>query len=180
MKKLVMVALAAVLCAPASWALSGSVGAFGSYWKTKDEDAGFGGGVKAAVGLIKNLSVEARAAYFGDVSEGFDLKVTPLELGLTYAFPVNEKFTPYIGAGAGYFMLDGSSDQYGDLEFDNQMGFYGLGGLEYEFAKSWALLAEITYTSVKTGDYSQTGGHHDFPSEKLDGLGANLGVLWTW
>lgn len=182
MKKTILSAVAALtlLAGPAS-ATDFSV--FGSYWDTKDADEALGLGAKVRLGRF----VELRGTYFSDVTadtepERFDFEVSaiPLEAGLVFNFAEGEAFSPYIGGGAGYYMLDTTEG-----EIDDEVGFYAVLGAEFARQPSGlSFMAEAIYRSMEA---TITEDEDGFPDDirddvafDLDGLGVNAGITWRF
>jgi outer membrane protein with beta-barrel domain len=176
----ILCALAAVtlLAGPAKAA---DVGVFGSYWDTKDADQGYGGGVK--VDFARYL--ELRASYFPDVTSNnpvpgrgdFKLRVVPLEGGLVYKFAPNDRFTPYLGGGASYLLLDTNRGN-----IDNELGWYGVAGADIKTDHGVGLMLEAIYRSVDSTIRDR--GLDTTVDERVDlqlrGFGANVGLVWSF
>ncbi|HEX3127892.1 MAG TPA: outer membrane beta-barrel protein [Thermoanaerobaculia bacterium] len=181
MKRTILCAAAAlaILAAPAAKATDFSV--FGAYWDTQDADQGLGGGAKLRLGQY----VELRGTYFSDVTadtdpERFDFEVSaiPLEAGLRFDFAPNEAFSPYIGGGASYVMLDTTE---GDI--DDEVGWYAVLGAEFARQPSGlGFMVEGIYRGVEatvTEDDDGFPDHvHDDVNLNLDGFGVNAGLVW--
>lgn len=174
------VAVLALLAAPAK-AQSSSVGVFGSYWDTKDADQGYGGGVKFDFARY----LELRASYFSDVTSNnpvpgrgdFKLRVVPLEGGLVYKFQPNDRFTPYLGAGASYLLLDTNRGN-----IDNELGWYAVGGADIKTDHGFGVMLEAIYRSVDStirdrGNDTTVDTNVDL---QLRGFGANVGLVWSF
>lgn len=182
MKKAILSAVAALtlLAGPAS-ATDFSV--FGSYWDTKDADEALGGGAKLRLGRF----VELRGTYFSDVTadtepERFDFEVSaiPIEAGLVFNFAENETFSPYVGGGAGYYLLDTTE---GDI--DDEIGFYAVLGAEFARQPSGlGFMVEAIYRSMEATITEDDDGFPDDIEDDvvfdLDGLGLNAGVTWRF
>ncbi len=176
---------------------AGGLGIYGSYWDTKDADSGYGGGAKLKFETVPNLYLELRGSYFPDLSKDddgtkVDLRVVPLELGLAYNLPITDKFQPYIGGGGGGFYMDGdikddSIGLDGDIDFKIKPGYYAVAGVEFALTESVALFAEAKYTWVEFevdkitfNDVDLTDDMGGDVTGKLDGLGANAGLMLKW
>src|SRR5688572_12364374 len=105
-------------------AAAADLAAFGSYWDTSDADQAFGFGTRLRFARF----VELRATYFRDAtadaepdSLDFDVSVIPVEAGFAFQFAQDAPFSPYVGAGGGYYLLNSS-----DVEIDDEVGWYAV------------------------------------------------------
>ena len=181
MKKTILCFAAAltILAVPAAKATD--FGVFGSYWSTEDADNALGGGAKLRLGRF----VELRGTYFSDVTadtdpERFDFEVSaiPIEAGLRFDFAENEAFSPYVGGGASYYLLDTSE---GDI--DDELGWYAVVGAEFARQPSGlGFMAEAIYRGVEATVTEDSDGFpdhvHDDVNLNLDGFGVNAGLVW--
>ncbi|HEX4965590.1 MAG TPA: outer membrane beta-barrel protein [Thermoanaerobaculia bacterium] len=183
MKKTVSVlcgmAVLALLAGPAKAA---DFGLFGSYWDTKDADQGYGGGVKFDFARF----IELRASYFNDVTSNnplphagdFKVHVTPLEAGLVFKFAPGERFTPYLGGGGGYYLLDTNRGN-----IDNETGWYAVAGADIKTDHGAGIMLEAIYRSMDTTVRDRSNGSTTFDDRvdlQLRGFGANVGVVWSF
>ncbi|MEA2604746.1 MAG: hypothetical protein QOF89_5738 [Acidobacteriota bacterium] len=176
-----------ILCAMAALALlagpakAADLGVFGTYWDTRDADQGYGVGGKVDFARF----LELRASYFSDVTSNnpvpgrgdFKLRVVPLEAGLVYKFAPNERFTPYVGGGASYLLLDTNRGN-----IDNELGWYGVVGADVKTDHGFGVMVEGTYRSVdSTIRDSGTDTTVDTRVDlQLRGFGANVGLVWSF
>lgn len=182
MKKTILFAVAAlaILAGPASAA---DFSIFGAYWNTQDADEAAGAGAKLRLGRF----VELRGTYFSDVTadtepERFDFEVSaiPLEAGLRFDFAEGAAFSPYVGGGASYIMLDTTE---GDI--DDEVGYYAVLGSEFGQRDSGlSFMAEAIYRNVEaTVSEDEDGFPDDIRDDvilRLDGLGVNAGIVWRF
>lgn len=70
-------------------------------------------------------------------------RATPLELGLLLPFLSASRVTPYVGAGLGYYLINGSSAAAQD-----ELGGYGALGMDIHLADRWGLSLEGAYREV--------------------------------
>ncbi len=191
MKKTLAIAL--IMGAALQVAVAGNISLFGSYWDAKDmDDPLLGGGLKFDVGINPNLAFQVRASYLeGDVdSEGgltISLISIPLEVGLKYNFMPQEQLNAYVGGGLGYYMFATGWKGPGIDETesaDNEIGFYAVGGVDFQVGERVSLFAEAKYTMVevkKTDIPSEFGGGAvEIDDGSLDGIGVNVGITFTW
>jgi hypothetical protein len=181
MKRLIVLLAVVGLSIPSAWA--SGIGVYGAYWKTKGgseafDGDGFGGGAKLKVDIVPQLSLEVRGTYFslkpkveGGDSDSGKLEVIPVEAGLTLNLANRSKLTPYIGGGAGYYFMKIKGDGGESESLKNQVGGYGIAGLEIELGEGFCIFAEGKYTVVSAQD--KGGG----PKVKLDGFGGNAGLM---
>ena len=184
MKKTVLFA-AAVLALIAGPAAASDFSVFGSYWDTQDMDEALGGGAKLRLGKY----VELRGTYFSDLTadtdpERFDFEVSaiPIEAGLRFDFTQGQSFTPYVGGGAGYYMLDTTEG-----EIDDEVGWYAVLGAEFGGQDSGlGFMAEAIYRQMegtvtdRPNDFPDPGDVRDDVVFQLDGLGVNAGLVWKF
>lgn len=179
MKKTTLCALAALglalLTGPAKAA---DLSVFGAYQDTQDADSGYGAGVKLNFARF----LELRGTYFGDVTVGqrprgndFKLRVAPLEAGLVYKFQPDNTFSPYLGGGASYFLLDTNRGN-----IDNELGWYAVAGADIKTDHGFGVMLEGIYRSVDAtvrdnGDSTTVSSRVPL---QLRGFGANAGLVW--
>ena len=180
MKKIILCAAAALALA-AGPAMAGDFSVYGSYWDTKDADEAIGVGAKARFGIV-----ELRGTYFNDVtadtspeSRDFEVKAIPLEAGLNFQFAKGERFSPYLGGGASYFLLDTNR---GDI--DDELGWYGVVGADIGAPNGLSFMAEAIYRNVEatvTNEEDLTNPDiEDKVAFDLSGIGVNLGLVWRF
>jgi hypothetical protein len=155
------------------------LGVFGAYWDTKDADQTYGAGAKLRLGII-----EFRGTYFTDVTADvdpealdFEIRAIPLEAGIVLQFLKNAAVSPYVGGGAGYYILDTDA---GDI--DDEAGYYLVGGLDIGKGivafNVEGIYRNFEATVVDTDD--------DFPefedevSFDLSGIGVQAGVVFRF
>jgi hypothetical protein len=189
MKKL-KIAILVSLCAAAT-AGAGELGFYGAYWSPDEVDAGYGAGAKLDFDLGSALDLELRGTYFPDMSDDtgrdLDFEIIAAEAGLRLEIPLDDTShhtVIYFGGGAGFYFMEVDSDDPGisDVNVDDEVGWYGLGGIEVGVSENAALFAEAMYRSVEAtaeGDDFENNieGHVDI---ELDGIGANAGVVLYW
>ncbi|MFL6258250.1 MAG: OmpW family outer membrane protein [Thermoanaerobaculia bacterium] len=154
-------------------------GVFGAYQDTKDADSGYGAGVKLDLARFITL----RASYFGDVTSNnrfangndFKLRVVPLEAGLQYKFQPDANFSPYLGGGASYFLLDTNRGN-----IDDELGWFAVAGADIKTQHSFGITLEAIYRSVDTTvrDNGNSTTLSDKVNVQLRGFGANAGLVW--
>jgi opacity protein-like surface antigen len=168
----------ALLAGPASAA---DFGVFGSYWDTEDADQALGVGGKISFARI----FELRASYFSDVTtdteperNDFEVKVLPLEAGLAFKFAQGERFTPYIGGGAGYYLLDTNR-----FAIDDEVGYYAVLGADIKGASGLGFMVEGIYRNMEATVRGELDDDPDIDDEvdlQLGGFGVNAGLVWSF
>lgn len=151
-KRVMGIAFCALLCFMAGNAnavIDGSTTLYGTYWNA--DDSGYGAGIRLNKSILDTLYIDGRGGYV-EFDQG-DVKMIPLEASLNLYFP--GPVSPFIGAGAGYYLIDHQS-------LDNRGGFFGQAGLE---VKVWIIgaMAELRYMELED-DY-------------FDGLSLNIGIV---
>jgi hypothetical protein len=145
-------------------------GVFGSTLDSDDLGDGHGGGVKLEVNPIDRVSVDARASWLG--FDDTDVDMFPLEVAALLNFPlVGERIVPYIGAGVGYYLFDGSG-----ADLDEEVGYYPLAGLEIGL-HSISVLAEARWLFLETDVAGAKNELKNLTEADVDGFGVNVGAL---
>ena len=154
-------------------------GIFGAYQDTQDAGHGYGGGVKLDFARFITL----RATYLGDITSGtrfsdsndLKLRVLPLEAGLQYKFQPDANFSPYLGGGASYFLLDTNRGN-----IDDELGWFAVAGADIKTQHSFGITLEAIYRSVDTTvrDNGNSTTLSDKVNLQLRGFGANAGLVW--
>lgn len=195
--RIAILSLATTILAAAAPAAHAAVGfsIFGSYWDTDEADDAGGGGLEIAFPLSPRWDIDFRGSYFeqldakplqvlGDADSPFrhtGLDVVPLELGLRFALAPNAVVHPYLGAGAGYYLLDSDA---GDVK--DEGGWYGLFGLGFGDQEGASFFVEAQWRKMEATvevDPDTPGDFEGFDSPvaiELDGLGVNAGVSWRF
>jgi opacity protein-like surface antigen len=183
---------ALVLMASPLAAMTNDFGIFGSYIKPSDADNSWGGGAKLRFGFF-----ELRGTYFTDLTYKQSsevcppfcanskpkLKFVPLEAGLVYklsdwtdqAMPVS----PFIGGGAGYYLLSQvNENMFGHIK--DEWGWYAVGGTDINFTPHFGLLLEFQYRRVRGTVTGPNIENLNFTktSLQLGGPSGNVGVVW--
>ena len=152
------------------------IGAFGSWWDSKDFGRLEGYGLRLGWNLLGDLGLEARGSYLESDSDRLETTLIALEGALTWRFPMGSHFAPYIGVGAGYYMKDAEytdADTWDDSE--DVAGYFGLGGLNL-YLGPLSLFAEAKYNLVGTDEDLHWRGSDVDAQNSLDGLSVNAGL----
>lgn len=200
MKKALGVLLLILVCAsPAAMASGFSV--FGSYWDTSDVEETFGGGIGLGIPFGETgLGLHARATYYQELTDEpldnlFDedddedffaedsLEVLPVDVGLTYEFAPRGAFSPWVGAGASYFLIDTTRE---GVDVDDETGFHVSLGSRFGASEGTNFFAEAIYRSTEaTLIRRERPGDDDIDLEDevaidLDGIAINAGIVWRF
>ncbi|MDR0993071.1 MAG: porin family protein [Verrucomicrobiota bacterium] len=176
MKKWIVLTLAVLFVLPAAHA---GIGAFGSWWNSKDYDTLYGGGIRLGMEIFSGLGVEARGSYLTTNGDNPDMSVVPLEVMALWKLSVSEFIKPYIGAGVGYYIKDVDWDNHHDLDVrikDNDcVGYFGVGGVDIQIGPV-TLFGEAKYNLIQDDDEFEWRGGNLEETYSLDGLCVNVGV----
>jgi opacity protein-like surface antigen len=159
-----------------------------SYWDPSDGEGAFAPGLKLSIEMVPSVQMGVRVSYFDDLGKdqhgaNVKLKAVPVEADLVLNMPVSEAGRLYGGIGIGYYMLDADIERADGTEPDadpgDKLGYYFLVGGRIRVQENAALFAELKYTLVDADDIgvNADGGLED---GKLDGPGANAGLLIVW
>lgn len=171
---------------------------YGSYWHTDVAGDAGGGGIALGIPFNETLGLELRGTYFEELTDDpleniFDsddpvfqergIQALPLEAGLRVSFAHGATFRPHIVGGVSYFLLD---SDFGDIK-DEVGWFAGLGatigdgtGAEFYMEANYRKAeAEIKLDPQDLDDIDDidVGQNAQFD---IDGVGANIGVRWTF
>lgn len=176
----ITLSMMAVLALLASPAVAVDIGAYGAFWDTEDADQALGAGAKLRFGIV-----ELRGTYFSDVtadtepeSQDFEVSAIPLEAGLAFRFADTDRFSPYLGGGAGYYLLDTTE---GDI--DDEVGYYAVLGADFTGPGGLGFMVEGIYRNMEAsvrGDLDDDPGVDDDVDIQLGGFGINAGLVWRF
>jgi len=173
------IATLGLLAQPAS---ATDFGIGGAYWSTKDAKEAYGATAKLRWGIA-----ELRGSYFSDVTadtdpERFDFEISaiPIEAGLAFRFAEGAAFSPYVGGGVGYYLLDTSE---GDI--DDEVGWYAVAGGEFgRMPSGLAFNVEAIYRGIEATVNEDDDGFPDDIRDDvhldLSGIGVNAGIVWRF
>lgn len=197
MKKSFGVLVLILVCA-APAAMAQQFELYGSYWDTSDVDETFGGGVGFGFPFGETgLGLHVKGTYYQELSNDpldniFDddegvfqdesLEVLPFDVGLHYEFaPGGGAFSPWIGAGFSYFLLDSTFE---GVDVDDETGFHVSLGSRFGASESTNFFAEAIYRSTEaTLVRERRQNNVDLRDEvaiDLDGIGVNAGLMWRF
>lgn len=161
---------------------AGEIGAFGSYWDTTDAGEALGFGTKLRFGIF-----EIRGTYFRDVTadldedtDDFEVSAIPIEAGIAFKFAQDARVSPYLGGGAGYYMLDTS-----EFDIDDELGWYAVAGADIGGGSSGlGFNVEAIYRSMEATVREDADGRPGDIDEEVDldlgGVGLNAGVVFRF
>lgn len=197
MRRIVLTSILAFCLVGVAPAMATDLSLFGSYWQTGDFDDTFGGGTRLGFG-DGPVQFELRASYFPDIAEDFEqlfdsdsefedqfeITAIPVEAGVTFNFAGNESFSPYIGGGASYILLDTDIG-----EVDDEVGFYVVAGFKAGGNDGGVgFVAEAIYRNIEGqvnfdpedfDDVDDVDFDDDFDLD-LAGVGANVGIVFRF
>jgi hypothetical protein len=177
---------------------AGDFSLMGSYWDTDVAGETAGGGVILGLPLNESFAIELRATYFEQLSDDAlenafhshdpvflrqGIQALPLEAGVRIGFAPGATFRPYVGGGASYFLLD---SDFGEIQ--DELGYYAaLGatvgdgrGAEFFFEGLYRKATAHVKIDPQHFDDIDDINVDDEAALKLDGLGVNAGVRWTF
>jgi hypothetical protein len=187
--------LAALAAAPT---LAADFALMGSYWDTDVAGNTAGGGVILGLPLSESFAIELRATYFEQLSDDTlenafhshdpvflkqGIQALPLEAGVRFGFAPGEMFRPYVGGGASYFLLD---SDFGEIQ--DELGYYAAIGATVgdgrgaEFFFEGLYRKATAHVKIDPQHFDEIGDINvdDNAALKLDGVGVNVGVRWTF
>ncbi len=173
---------------------------YGSYWNTDDVGDTFGGGLGFDIPFGESgLSLSLAGTYYQELSDEpignlFDpdegvfkkesLEVVPFDVGLHYNFQPHGNFSPWIGAGGTYFLLDTTSNQF---EVEDETGWHASAGATFGQPGRTNFFAEAIYRSTEStlrrtseSDFPDPSDLADEVDIDLDGLAVNAGLVWRF
>ena len=171
-------------------ARAGGLGIYGANWSPNDADAGYGAGAKLQFG--DTVALELRGSYFQDLSDDVDsigldvdLEVLPLEVGLVIKIPTDSAITPYIGGGGGYYQMEVTAENIlghsETIDIDDEIGWYGVGGLEIAISEGVAIFGEAQYRKVEaTAQGDDVDEIEEDVEIDLTGIGFNAGLMFVF
>lgn len=170
-KVLLSLGLLSLLLVPAKAQVLGlEAGVYGSYWKPKDLDKGYGGGIVARGQILGFFGMDGRVGYFKFDNPSVDM--IPLEATAMFRFPF-PILSPFVGLGAGYYQFSGEKG----FSLDDQVGYFGTAGVDITLGDLRVFL-EWRYQELKP-EIGKTGGGY-VKGQDLDfsGNGFTLGVTY--
>jgi len=172
---------------------------YGSYWDTTDVGSTFGGGLGFDIPLgDSGLALSLAGTYYQELSDEpidnlFDndagvfreesLEVVPFDVGLHYNFQPRGNFSPWIGAGGTYFLLDTTENQF---EVDDETGWHVSAGSFFGDPEGASFFAEAIYRSTEStlrrseDDIPDPSDAVDEVDIDLDGFAVNAGIAWRF
>jgi Outer membrane protein beta-barrel domain len=192
---LVILAALGVLATPAEAQFK----IYGSYWNTGDVGDTFGGGLGFDIPFGESgLALSLAGTYYQELSDEpidnlFDddesvfredsLEVVPFDVGLHYNFQPRGNFSPWIGAGGTYFLIDTTENQF---EIDDETGFHVSVGSYFGDPDGVNFFAEAIYRSTEStlrrseDDFPDPSDEVDEVDIDLDGVAVNAGITWRF
>jgi hypothetical protein len=172
---------------------------YGSYWDTTDVGNTLGGGLGVDIPFGESgLALSLAGTYYQELSDEpidnlFDddrgvfqeesLEVVPFDVGLHYNFQPRGNFSPWIGAGGTYFLLDTTENQF---EVDDETGWHVSAGSYFGNPDGVNFFAEAIYRSTEStlrraeDDIPDPSDAVDEVDIDLDGVAVNAGIVWRF
>jgi len=170
---LLLAAMLALVTGGCSHGSGVEFGMFGASLDSEDLGDGYGGGAKLELNPVDMVSVDVRASWIHFDDTAIDM--VPLEAAALLNFPLLfEHVVPYIGAGVGYYLFDGDG-----ADLDDQVGFFPLAGLEIGL-HNVSVLAEARWLFLETDIDNAKGELRNITEADVDGVGANIGLLFRF
>lgn len=129
------------------------------------------------------VSAEDQDDVLGDTSGD----MVRLALGVRYWFDTSTRFTPYVGGGIGYYILDGDTDNtlengqvmpVADISVKDSPGAFVEGGLAYQVSDGFFVNVQLSYDFLLgSADATINGESDDFD---VSVLAASLGATWMF
>lgn len=161
---MMMFVLIAVVSCPAWAGLESSI--YASYLDSKDAGTGLGLGLKTELNFWKWLGIDTRISYLEFDNDG--AYMIPLEAALILNIPIaDQRINPYGGIGVGYYIMNADSGNP-----DDEVGYFPLLGIKIG-AKAISFMGEVRWLGLESK-------LNDGSDVTLDGVGANLGVVFRW
>jgi len=146
------------------------VGAYGSYWKPKDLDKGYGGGVVARGQLFEFFGIDGRVGYFSFDDPSVEMIPVEVTALLRFPFPL---ISPFAGVGGGYYQFSGEKG----FSLDDETGWFGTAGVDLTLGDLRVFL-EWRYQFLEATVKDSVGGLANGSELDFSGNGFNLGVTW--
>ena len=180
-------AMLALLAGPA---MAGGIGMQAGWIDTDQAGNDVGYGLLFNFDVASRVQIQLRGTDFRELvvpsatagtDTDFKFQATLIDLGFAYRFATKgDKFTPYIGGGGTYYLLDSTPES--TERINDEYGWYGVAGLEVPVAKHWALYFEGMWRDAKMtikGDDLGLGGPVDTGID-LNGPQGNAGIQFRW
>ncbi len=153
-------------------------GVFGAYQDLDDLDEGYGVGLKymmmfEEVAPKTDLGYDVRGSWLTGNSAGADIDVYPLEFTGLVRWELAPQTKLYMGPGVGYYWFE---EDTGAADVDDDIGVYGVIGLEQALTDTLALSVEMKYLYVDS-DASGVGAQS---VDDVTGFGATIGLAYKW
>ena len=145
-----------------------SARAMASWLNTDDLGDAWGGMVGVGFQPLDWFSADLRAGYLRADDESLD--IIPIEGVAMFRIPNMDVVEPYAGIGVGHYFLE--SD---DISTDDPQAVFPLVGLDIRLPETkLRIFGEARFMFFDDSVSS------DLPDSDMNGLGANLGVTWTF
>jgi len=182
-KKKTWIAAAAVLAGMVTaTAIRADVAAYAAYWDTDSIGDGIGFGLTLSLDMTSELRAEGRIGFMNNFDAHHqDISVVPLEVALTHRIYHGERYDFRLGAGIGYYIVDGGFAWPGarvEPDAESDAGYFILASTERVLTQDLSLFVEGKYMFLSFDKAKAVGDH--LQALKFDGLGANVGLRYRW
>ena len=163
-----------------NWGMKAGLGWALANWKLGDAEGSNGAFAPQASLFYKatdNLDVNISTLFFtAEDSDGEfgdnEADMVRFALGLRWWFDLGNRIVPYLGAGLGYYFVDGSTDNVrvdgavvpaANIAVDNAPGAFLEAGVAFQMADAFFVNAEVNYDSLLgAADAEINGRSEDF------------------
>lgn len=142
---------------------------------------------KTTESLDVNFSTTFLSAEDKDVQLGrTEADVVRLALGVRYWVNTQTRTTPFVGAGIGYYLLDGMTENTredgvvvpAEVSVKDAPGAFIEGGAAFQISDNFFLTTDLTYDFLLGSADAQING--DDSSFDLTSFAINVGMMWTF
>ncbi len=166
--------------------MAGNFSAYYSTWDAGDAgQTGIGGGIRVDSNVSDYFGVEFRLTAFNqfDDDPSDNLFIVPIEVGLFGQLPLAEnRIVIYGGGGIGYYIMPEFENEDGtDVDVEDVVGFYVVGGARLMFSDQAGIFAEVKQTMVEPDEIEIPDADVtvDFDGD-LTGVMINIGLVLGW
>lgn len=152
---------------------------------------GYTAGIALGYRLSKNISAEIGWEYKSnevtisntDFSNKGDYASNFIYLNGIYNFKTKNRLKPYVGLGASLIQeidLDFGNGENSSFSNSGNIGFQGIGGLDFNLSPRWALNWEAKYMTFSQFDMENEGNNSRLDNLKYNPFIFNIGVKYRF